>query len=135
MREEDVRTGSGHVVVVGGGIAGLAAAHRLLGRGFRVTVLEASDRLGGKLLTGEIAGARVDLGAESMLARRPEALALARETGLGDLLQPPATASASLWNRGVLRPMPKGHVMGVPGTASALADVLSPEGLRRVERD
>ncbi|MFJ7303908.1 protoporphyrinogen oxidase [Streptomyces sp. NPDC099088] len=135
MREEDVRTGSGHVVVVGGGIAGLAAAHRLLGRGFRVTVLEASDRLGGKLLTGEIAGARVDLGAESMLARRPEALALARETGLGDFLQPPATASASLWNRGVLRPMPKGHVMGVPGTASALADVLSPEGLRRVERD
>ncbi|MFI5993871.1 protoporphyrinogen oxidase [Streptomyces sp. NPDC051362] len=135
MREEDVRTGSGHVVVVGGGIAGLAAAHRLLGRGFRVTVLEASDRLGGKLLTGEIAGARVDLGAESMLARRPEALALARETGLGDLLQPPATASASLWNRGVLRPMPKGHVMGVPGTASALADVLSQEGLRRVERE
>ncbi|MFE9986512.1 protoporphyrinogen oxidase [Streptomyces sp. NPDC005381] len=135
MREEDVRTGSGHVVVVGGGIAGLAAAHRLLGRGFRVTVLEASDRLGGKLLTGEIADARVDLGAESMLARRPEALALARETGLGDLLQPPATASASLWNRGVLRPMPKGHVMGVPGTASALADVLSEEGLRRVERD
>ncbi|MGW6262760.1 protoporphyrinogen oxidase [Streptomyces sp. NPDC055085] len=135
MREEDVRTGSGHVVVVGGGIAGLAAAHRLLGRGFRVTVLEASERLGGKLLTGEIAGARVDLGAESMLARRPEALALARETGLGDLLQPPATASASLWNRGVLRPMPKGHVMGVPGTASALADVLSQEGLRRVERD
>ncbi|MFF1513671.1 protoporphyrinogen oxidase [Streptomyces sp. NPDC058305] len=135
MREEDVLTGSGHVVVVGGGIAGLAAAHRLLGRGFRVTVLEASDRLGGKLLTGEIAGARVDLGAESMLARRPEALALARETGLGDLLQPPATASASLWNRGVLRPMPKGHVMGVPGTASALADVLSQEGLRRVERE
>ncbi|MFD7794689.1 protoporphyrinogen oxidase [Streptomyces sp. NPDC059759] len=135
MREEDVRTGSGHVVVVGGGIAGLAAAHRLLGRGFRVTVLEAAERLGGKLLTGEIAGARVDLGAESMLARRPEALALARETGLGDLLQPPATASASLWNRGVLRPMPKGHVMGVPGTASALADVLSQEGLRRVERD
>ncbi|MFJ8994014.1 protoporphyrinogen oxidase [Streptomyces sp. NPDC102279] len=135
MREEDVRTGSGHVVVVGGGIAGLAAAHRLLGRGFRVTVLEASDRLGGKLLTGEIAGARVDLGAESMLARRPEAVALARETGLGDLLQPPATASASLWNRGVLRPMPKGHVMGVPGSASALAGVLSEEGLRRVERD
>lgn len=135
MREEDVRTGSGHVVVVGGGIAGLAAAHRLLGRGLRVTVLEASDRLGGKLLTGEIAGARVDLGAESMLARRPEAVALARETGLGDLLQPPATASASLWNRGVLRPMPKGHVMGVPGSASALVGVLSEEGLRRVERD
>ncbi|MFG2311977.1 protoporphyrinogen oxidase [Streptomyces sp. NPDC048566] len=135
MREEDVHTGRGHVVVVGGGIAGLAAAHRLLGRGLRVTVLEASDRLGGKLLTGEIAGARVDLGAESLLARRPEAVALARETGLGDRLQPPATASAYLWNRGTLRPMPKGHVMGVPGSAGALAGVLSEAGLRRVEQD
>jgi oxygen-dependent protoporphyrinogen oxidase len=135
MREEDTRTRSEHVVVVGGGIAGLAAAHRLLGRGARVTVLEASDRIGGKLLTGEIAGARVDLGAESMLARRPEAVDLAREAGLGDRLQPPATATASLWTRGALRPMPKGHVMGVPGSASALAGVVSEEGLRRIERD
>jgi oxygen-dependent protoporphyrinogen oxidase len=135
MREEDTRTGTGHVVVIGGGIAGLAAAHRLLGRGARVTVVEASDRVGGKLLPGEIAGARVDLGAESMLARRPEAVALAREVGLAGRLQPPATATASLWTRGALRPMPKGHVMGVPGSASALAGVLSEEGLRRIERD
>ncbi|MEV6378124.1 protoporphyrinogen oxidase [Streptomyces sp. NPDC051773] len=126
---------AGHVVVIGAGIAGLAAAHGLLGRGARVTVLEASDRVGGKLLPGEIAGARVDLGAESILARRPEAVALAREVGLADRLQPPATATASLWTRGALRPMPKGHVMGVPGTASALAGVLSDEGLARIERD
>ncbi|MER5373181.1 protoporphyrinogen oxidase [Streptomyces sp. NPDC002553] len=128
-------TSSGHVVVVGAGVAGLAAAHRLLERGARVTVLEASDRVGGKLLPGEIAGVRVDLGAESMLARRPEAVALAREAGLADRLRPPATATASLWTRGALRPMPKGHVMGVPGTASALAGVLSDEGLARVGRD
>ncbi|WP_031095396.1 MULTISPECIES: protoporphyrinogen oxidase [unclassified Streptomyces] len=125
----------GHVVVIGAGIAGLAAAHRLLGRGARVTVLEAGDRVGGKLLPGEIAGVRVDLGAESMLARRPEAVALAREAGLGELLQPPATATASIWTRGALRPMPKGHVMGVPGTAAALLGVLSDEGLARIERD
>ncbi|MYW15929.1 FAD-dependent oxidoreductase, partial [Streptomyces sp. SID2955] len=81
--------GPGHVVVVGAGIAGLAAAHRLLGRGARVTVLEAGDRVGGKLLPGEIAGVRVDLGAESLLARRPEAVTLARETGLGEHLRPP----------------------------------------------
>ena len=122
-------------MVIGGGIAGLAAAHRLLDGGARVTVLEASDRVGGKLLPGEIAGARVDLGAESMLARRPEAVALAREVGLADRLRPPATATASLWTRGALRPMPKGHVMGVPGTASALSGVLSDEGLHRIERD
>jgi oxygen-dependent protoporphyrinogen oxidase len=131
-------SGSGtaeHVVVIGAGIAGLAAAHRLLQRGARVTVLEASGRVGGKLLPGEIAGARVDLGAESMLARRPEAVALAREVGLDERLQPPATATASIWTRGALRPMPKGHVMGVPGTASALTGVLSDEGLARIERD
>ncbi|MET9459841.1 protoporphyrinogen oxidase [Streptomyces canus] len=123
------------VIVIGAGIAGLAAAHRLAQRGARVTVLEASDRVGGKLLPGEIAGARVDLGAESMLARRPEAVALAREVGLDDRLQPPATATASIWTRGALRPMPKGHVMGVPGTAEALAGVLSEEGLARIEQD
>ncbi|MEU7719419.1 protoporphyrinogen oxidase [Streptomyces tibetensis] len=130
-----MREVQGRVVVVGAGIAGLAAAHRALDRGARVTVLEASDRVGGKLLPGEIAGARVDLGAESVLARRPEAVALAREVGLADLLQPPATATASLWTRGALRPFPKGHVMGVPGTASALAGVLSEEGLARIEQD
>ena len=135
MREVETRTGTGHVVVIGAGIGGLAAAHRLLDRGVRVTVVEASDRVGGKLLPGEIAGARVDLGAESMLARRPEAVALAREVGLTDRLQPPATATASIWTRGTLRPMPKGHVMGVPGTASVLSGVLSDEGLRRIERD
>ncbi|MFJ2257163.1 protoporphyrinogen oxidase [Streptomyces sp. NPDC087844] len=131
----DTRTGPGHVVVIGGGIAGLAAAHRLLNGGARVTVLEASDRLGGKLLPGSIAGARVDLGAESMLARRPEAVALAHEVGLADRLRPPNTVGASIWTRGALRPMPKGHVMGVPADAAALSGVLSDEGLRRIERD
>ncbi|WP_329349135.1 protoporphyrinogen oxidase [Streptomyces sp. NBC_01261] len=135
MREVETRPGTGHVVVIGAGIGGLAAAHRLLDSGVRVTVVEASDRVGGKLLPGEIEGARVDLGAESMLARRPEAVALAREVGLTDRLRVPATATASIWTRGALRPMPKGHVMGVPGTASALSGVLSDEGLHRIERD
>ncbi|MFE7748581.1 protoporphyrinogen oxidase [Streptomyces sp. NPDC057428] len=130
-------TRTGHAVVIGGGIAGLAAAHRLLDSGLRVTVLEATGRLGGKLMTGEIAGTRVDLGAESMLARRPEAVGLAVAAGLGDRLQPPATATASVWTRGALRPMPKGHVMGVPGDPAALSELLSPEGLARIaeERD
>ncbi|WP_328301408.1 protoporphyrinogen oxidase [Streptomyces sp. NBC_00435] len=137
MHEADMRTDrpapAGHVVVIGGGIAGLAAAHRLLADGLRVTLLEAGPRLGGKLLAGELAGLRVDLGAESVLARRPEALALARAVGLGDALQPPATATARLWTRGELRPMPGGHVMGVPGDLGPLAasGVLSAEGLAR----
>ncbi|MFE9374862.1 protoporphyrinogen oxidase [Streptomyces sp. NPDC006711] len=124
-----------HVVVVGGGISGLAAAHRLLAAGVRVTVLEGSAVLGGKLLSGEIEGAPVDLGAESMLARRPEGLELARAVGLGDRIQAPAAANAALWTRGALRPMPKGHVMGVPARPDTLHDVLSAEGLARVARD
>lgn len=137
MHEADMRTDrsapAAHVVVIGGGIAGLAAAHRLLADGVRVTLLEAGPRLGGKLLAGELAGLRVDLGAESVLARRPEALELARAVGLGDALQPPATATARLWTRGELRPMPTGHVMGVPGDLGPLAasGVLSAEGLAR----
>ncbi|WP_066944557.1 protoporphyrinogen oxidase [Streptomyces lushanensis] len=132
---QHVETHTGHVVVVGGGIAGLAAAHRLLGAGIDVTLLEATDRLGGKLYAGEIEGAPVDLGAESMLARRPEAVELARAVGLGGLIQPPATATASVWTRGELRPMPKGHVMGVPGDPAALTGLLSEEGLARIARE
>ncbi|WP_406334045.1 protoporphyrinogen oxidase [Streptomyces zaomyceticus] len=124
-----------HVVVAGGGIAGLAAAHRLAVAGHRVTLLEAGTRLGGKLLAGEIAGAPVDLGAESLLARRPEAVALARAVGLGDRLQAPATTTASVWSRGELVPMPKGHVMGVPGDAHAVDGLLSAEGVRRIGLD
>ncbi|MFI5860742.1 protoporphyrinogen oxidase [Streptomyces sp. NPDC051546] len=137
MHEADTRTDrpapAGHVVVIGGGIAGLAAAHRLLAEGLRVTLLEAGPRLGGKLRSGELAGLPVDLGAESVLARRPEALELARAVGLGEALQPPATATARLWTRGELRPLPGGHVMGVPGDLGPLAasGVLSAEGLAR----
>ncbi|MEU1804883.1 protoporphyrinogen oxidase [Streptomyces sp. NPDC019937] len=128
---------TGHAVVIGGGISGLAAAHRLRTGGARVTVLEASGRLGGKLRSGEIEGVTVDLGAESMLARRPEAVELARAVGLGERLQPPATATAALWTRGALRPMPKGHVMGVPGDLAPLAasGVISDEGLARIARE
>ncbi|MGW2792107.1 protoporphyrinogen oxidase [Streptomyces sp. NPDC001251] len=124
-----------HIVVVGGGISGLAAAHRLLASGARVTVLEGSAVLGGKLLAGEIEGAPVDLGAESMLARRPEGVDLARAVGLGDRIQAPAAAGAAIWTRGALRPMPTGHVMGVPAEPGTLHDILSAEGLARVAQD
>ncbi|MFW6692399.1 protoporphyrinogen oxidase [Streptomyces sp. MAR4 CNX-425] len=125
------------VVVIGGGIAGLAAAHRLLAGGARVTLLEAGTRLGGKLHAGELAGLPADLGAEALLARRPEAVALARAVGLGEALRPAAAGGAAVWTRGRLRPLPGGQVMGVPGDLERLAaaEVLSPEGLARVGRE
>ncbi|MEW1549773.1 protoporphyrinogen oxidase [Streptomyces tsukubensis] len=128
-------TPPGRAVVVGGGISGLAAAHRLTAAGWRVTLLETAAVLGGKLSVGEIAGVPVDLGAESMLARRPEAADLARAAGLGDRLEDPATTTASVWTRGALRPMPRGHVMGVPADAGSLAGLLTPEGVARIARE
>ncbi|WP_433362077.1 protoporphyrinogen oxidase [Streptosporangium sp. CA-115845] len=128
-----------HVVVVGGGIAGLAAAWHLRqgGENLRVTVLEGAPRVGGKLHATEVAGVAMDAGAEAMLARRPEGRELARMVGLGEELRLPGTTQAAILTRGALRPMPKGHVMGVPSDPLALArsGILSPGGLARVVLD
>lgn len=120
------------VVVVGAGIAGLAAAARVgeLRPDAAVTVLEGSDRIGGKLHRAEVGGVRVDVGAEAMLNRRPEAVGLAEASGLGDDIVHPATISAHLWNRDRLVPMPR-TLMGVPGDVHVLDEVLSRPGLLR----
>lgn len=118
------------VAVVGGGIAGLTAAHELAARGADVVVLEASDRVGGKLRLGEIAGVQVDLGAEAILARRPEGVALAQAAGLSDDIVHPATTESMLWNRDRLVPLPR-TFMGVPGDVKVLDEVLSRAGQMR----
>ncbi len=123
------------VAVVGAGIAGLAAAHRLRQRrpDLDVVVLEASGRVGGKLLLGEVAGVQVDLGAESLLARRPEAVDLVNAAGLGADIVHPQTTSASVWTRGRLRPMPP-TVLGVPSDLAATlgSGILSRRGSLRL---
>ncbi|MFI7633462.1 protoporphyrinogen oxidase [Nonomuraea sp. NPDC049400] len=129
-----------HVVVVGGGISGLAAAWYLrqgAGERVKVTVLEGGPRIGGKLYASEVAGVNVDAGAEAMLARRPEGKDLARAVGLGDDLVLPGTTSSAIYSRGVLRSMPKGQVMGVPADLAELAKsgIVSPGGLLRVPLD
>ncbi len=123
------------VVVIGGGIAGLAAAHHLADRrDVQVTLCEAGSHPGGKIRTEDFAGVVLDLGPDAFLARRPEALQLCRELGLEDELVPPATSAAYVWCRGRLRRLPEGLVLGVPTDLGALARsrVLSPLGLARV---
>jgi oxygen-dependent protoporphyrinogen oxidase len=113
------------VVVVGGGISGLAAAWELTGGGSahgeraeeggpRVVVIEASSRLGGALRSQSFGGHTVDLGPDSFLGRRPEALALCHEIGLGDALVPIAGRGAGVWARGRVRALPGGLALGIP---------------------
>ena len=90
------------VAVVGGGIAGLAAAY-FLRDAASVTVFEGSPRLGGKLAASEVAGIAADEGAEALLARRPEGTDLIRAVGLADQLVTPGTTSARIWTRGAFR--------------------------------
>ena len=120
------------VVVVGGGLTGLTAAWCLREHA-EVTVLEAADRTGGQIRTIDLAGARLDVGADAMLARQPEGVELARELGLGDDLVEPRTGAVWLWVRGRLRPLPEGTVMGAPTDPVALArsGVVPPAGLVR----
>ncbi|MCW2765236.1 MAG: protoporphyrinogen oxidase [Nocardioides sp.] len=122
------------MVVVGGGVAGLTAARDLAAAGHDVSLLEASTEVGGKLRGREVAGVRVDVGAEAMLNRRPEGVELARALGLG--IEHPAVASSRIWTRGGLRPLPR-SLMGVPLDLDELAasGVLSDPGLERVRRE
>lgn len=122
------------VAVVGGGITGMAAAVRLRDRapaGTEITVYEQSSVLGGKLLTGELAGSTVELGAESFLLRGPTgadsaAVALARRVGLAADIVHPTVGQAALAIDGTLAPMPRGTMMGVPGDLDAVAAVARP---------
>lgn len=120
------------VAVVGGGISGLTAAWRLVGAGADVVVLEGRDRCGGALRRGPVGDVVVDLGAESVLARRPEAVALMTELGLGDDLVHPATATAAVASRGALHPVPPRTLMGVPGDPGALRGLLTDDEVARV---
>lgn len=137
----DVTTGPGGtrpcLVVVGAGISGLAAAWEAADAGADVVLLDAGRRAGGKLASTMLAGRRIDTGADAFLARRPEAVQLVRDVGLGDALVEPATSSAYLWSGGHLRRLPDGLVLGVPGDLVALARsrVLSPAGLGRAALD
>jgi oxygen-dependent protoporphyrinogen oxidase len=123
------------VAVVGGGISGLAAAHRLralLGPAAAITVLEQRDRLGGVLRTVDLAGLPFDVGAEAFLARRPEVPALLAELGLDGAVVAPTAARATVRAAGRTRPLPGGTLLGVPTSAARLDDLLSPAGLAGV---
>ena len=122
------------VAVIGGGISGLAAAWELSrpGTDVSVTVLEGSSDWAGSCGSRTVGGARIDVGAESVLARRPEALTLVEELGVAPLTTHPGPVGASIVSRGRRWPMPRGTVMGVPADPESVRGLLTDDEVERL---
>jgi oxygen-dependent protoporphyrinogen oxidase len=117
--------------VVGGGVSGLTTAYRLrtlLGPAAEIMLIEGSRRLGGALRTVELGGLALDVGAEAFLVRRPEALNLIGELGLGGQLRHPTPAAPTVRAGGRTMPLPTGTMLGVPAAAGDVAGLLSVQG-------
>ena len=107
-------TSDRRIAVIGGGIAGLAAAHAIVSSGANVTLFEAGSRFGGMILTTPFAGhPAIDEGADAFLARVPWAVDLARRVELGESLTSPAVGKAAVWWNG-LHDIPEGLLLGLP---------------------
>jgi oxygen-dependent protoporphyrinogen oxidase len=110
------------VIVVGAGIAGLAAAFELQRRGLAVRVLEASDRAGGVIATERFDGWVVEAGPDSLLVQKPAAVALCRELGIAGRLVPTLPPrTAFVLRDGSLHPIVEGSFLGFPISLRALA--------------
>ena len=110
------------VAIVGGGIAGLAAAFDLQSRGLNVRVLEASSRVGGVITTDRFDDWVIDGGPDSLLVQKPAAVALCRELGIADRLVSTLTPRTAFVVRdGRLNAIAEGSFLGFPITFGALA--------------
>ena len=105
------------VVVVGAGVSGLTTAFRLrqLDPSLEVTVLEAGATAGGKLTSVTVGDLELPAGADSFLARKPWAVELCHELGLGGELVAPAASGAYLWTERGLAPFLPETAFGIPG--------------------
>ncbi|MDO8485494.1 MAG: protoporphyrinogen oxidase [Candidatus Limnocylindrales bacterium] len=103
------------VLVVGGGISGLTAAYALGRAGIPTMLVEATDRLGGKVRTERVDGFLVESGPDSFISYRPAALELARELSLGDAIIGP-THPRTVWirSRGRFVQLPEGMGLALP---------------------
>ena len=110
------------LVVIGGGIAGLAAAHRTVevarerGMALDLTVVEARDRLGGTIATERAGGFLIEAGPDSFLSEKPWALALCQRLGVEDRLArtDDRFRKVWVWRAGRLHPLPDGFQLLAP---------------------
>ncbi len=123
--------------VIGGGMAGLAAAYELHRGGASFVLIEAAPRPGGVVRTERVDGFTLDAGPDSLLVQKPAAIELCRELGLGDRLTPTLEPRTAYVLRGRLRPLPRGSVLGIPTALGpwAASDLLSPAGRLRLAAD
>jgi hypothetical protein len=128
-------------IIVGGGIAGLAAAHRATelarerGLAVELTLLEARERVGGTIATERIDGFLVESGPDSFLSEKPWALGLCRRLGLEDRLvgTDGRFRRTFVWRRGRLHPLPDGFQLR-PDAAHAVLTRDSSRG-RKASRE
>ena len=127
------------VVIIGGGVSGLAVAHALSQRedAPQVTVLEASDRLGGKIVANTVAGRSIDAGPDALLVRDPAVRTLLDALGLTPSITAPKARGSFIWTRGRLRALPPATLFGVPERLRPLlaSGLISWPGLLRAAAD
>ncbi len=104
------------VVIVGGGVAGLAAGHTLAKRGVPFLLTEAGPTFGGVIRTERRDGFLLEGGPDSILAQKPGGIDLCLELGLGDRLVPtnPEKRAVFVLHRRRLHPLPEGMMLAVP---------------------
>ena len=125
-------------VVIGGGIAGLAAAFRLHRQcpDWPLTIVEEADRWGGKIVTERVNGFVIEGGPDCFLAAKPAAVRLCRELGIEDRLHgtAPDGRRAYVMRRGKLHELPDGFTGMVPSRLWPLmkTPLLSPLGKLRM---
>ncbi|WP_079507412.1 protoporphyrinogen oxidase [Mesobacillus jeotgali] len=131
------------IIVVGGGITGLATAYYLQKEArekqlpINVKLIEASDRLGGVISTEKRDGFIIERGPDSIIARKKSALRLIEEVGLQDKIISNTAGKSYIYARGRLHTMPEGSFMGIPTkvTPFALSGLFSPLGKIRAAGD
>ena len=128
-----------HVVIIGGGISGLAAAHRLKEENVQVTLLEAAARLGGTIQTEHRDGFLIECGPDSFISEKPQAVELAKRLGLESrLVQTNEQFRRSFIVRdGRLRPVPEGFQLLAPSRLWPFitSDIFSVAGKARMAAD
>lgn len=123
------------VVIIGGGITGLATAYFLARAGIHAAVLEAGDRPGGVIRTERVDGYLIEGGPDSLLAAKPWGAELCRDLGIE--LTPVRSGPVYVLARGRLEPLPPGMMLTVPARIGPFlrSPLISPLGKLRMAMD